>query len=111
MSDDKQGVAPITPSAFPSRGQESTVGRDGVSRRDSVAHAPARTHDIEARTQFAPDSQRLVTDILDSATREVLYRIPPQSVTDAVVQVSEALSRYERLMAGAASPPRSKATS
>jgi hypothetical protein len=57
---------------------------------------------VEVRTQFAPGSRRIFTDILDPATREVLYRIPPQSVTDAVVRLSEATSRYERLLSGVA---------
>lgn len=64
---------------------------------------------VEVRTHTVPDSLRLVTDIVDASTRAVLYRIPPQAVTDAVVRQSELISRYERLMASAAEPARRRA--
>lgn len=100
MVDDIQPV-PMAPSADAVQGRRADPG-GGAARPHEAARSALREAAVEVRTQFAPGSRRIFTDILDPATREVLYRIPPQSVTDAVVRLSEATSRYERLLSGVA---------
>ena len=97
---DELQLLPIAPVADPARGRSTDPG-GGPARQDATGSS-AREAGVEVRTLFAPGSRRIFTDILDPATREVLYRIPPQSVTDAVVRLSDATSRYERLLSGVA---------
>lgn len=94
----------------PASAPAGTTQPDPAGRREQTPPRPTRDSDpaadpaqarrVEPRTHVIPGSMRLVTDILDPVTRDILYRIPPQAVTEEVIRRGERLSRYERLMNG-----------